>query len=313
MCYDDVVAVAGAVAGAADTGAADAGAAGTDAADTTGTVLTAAGVTTAPVGRTSPGAISTTSCGSAMPRCTAIASRRARISGLYNGDFGLIKHKSSLCPQGAPNALHHLQVYLFPQVRDALVAYAARMAGATTAPLAYAGNAGWNIDPSTYAPVPTDRTPYVPYINGACTGTYPCTACPDGCPYITTYLATSGAAALYACASLSHSSLAARTTSPHATEIPDASISQRAFLSSTLCFNCPSNYFSNASMTDSSSNPNLARASSTLNTNYGQLSLNLRCNAKNRFFFCAAVSPNVVSTDARNSDQLRCSVPPGGV
>ena len=77
MCYDDVVAVAGAVAGAADTGAADAGAAGTDAADTTGTVLTAAGVTTAPVGRTSPGAISTTSCGSAMPRCTAIASRRA--------------------------------------------------------------------------------------------------------------------------------------------------------------------------------------------------------------------------------------------
>ena len=153
----------------------------------------------------------------------------------------------------------------------------------------------------------------MPYINGACTGTYPCTACPAGCPYITTYLVTSGAAALYACASLSHSSLAARTTSPHATKIPDASISQRAFLSSTLYFNCPSNYFSKASMTDSSSNPNLARASSTLNTNYGQLSLNLRYNAKNRFFFCAAVSPNVVSTDPRNSDQLRCSVPPGGV
>ena len=107
-----------------------------------GTVVKAAGVMMAPVGMVSPGTMSTTSYGRAMPRCTAIASRRARISGLNSGDLGLIKHKSSLCPQGAPNALHHLQVYLLPHVRDALVAYVARMVGAATGPLAYAGCTG---------------------------------------------------------------------------------------------------------------------------------------------------------------------------
>ena len=77
----------------------------------------------APVGIVSPGTMSTTSYGRDMPRCTTITSRRAQILGFNSGDLGLIKHKSYLCPQGAPNALHHLQVDLLPQVQDALVAY----------------------------------------------------------------------------------------------------------------------------------------------------------------------------------------------
>ena len=96
----------------------------------------------APVGMVSPSTMSTTSYRRAMPRCTTIASCRARILGLNSSDLGLIKHKSSLCPQGAPNALHHLQVYLLPHVWDALMAYVARMVGAVTGPLAYAGCTG---------------------------------------------------------------------------------------------------------------------------------------------------------------------------
>ena len=107
-----------------------------------GTVVTAAGVMIAQVGIVFPSTMSTTSYRRAMPCCTAIASHRAQISGLYMGDLGLIKYKSSLCPQGAPNALHHLQVYLLPQVKDALVAYVARMVGAATRPFAYAGYTG---------------------------------------------------------------------------------------------------------------------------------------------------------------------------
>ena len=92
-----------------------AGAVAADAADTTGatledttdvgTVVTAVGVMMAPAGIASPGTMSTTSYGRAMPCCTAIARRRAQMSGLYSGNFGLMMHKSSLCPQGAPNAL----------------------------------------------------------------------------------------------------------------------------------------------------------------------------------------------------------------
>ena len=136
------VMVAGAAAGTEAGGVAGTTGAKLEGATDVGTVVTAAGVMMAPVGMVSPGTMSTTSYGRAMPRCTAIASRRARISGLNSGDLGLIKHKSSLCPQGAPNALHHLQVYLLPHVRDELVAYVARMVGAATGPLAYAGCTG---------------------------------------------------------------------------------------------------------------------------------------------------------------------------
>ena len=94
MFYDDDmhtgcswVTVAGAAAGgiAGTTGAILEGA--TD----VGTVVTAAGVMMVPAGIASPATMSTTSYGRAMPRCTAIASRRARISGLYSSDLGLIK------------------------------------------------------------------------------------------------------------------------------------------------------------------------------------------------------------------------------
>ena len=152
----------------------------------------------------------------------------------------------------------------------------------------------------------------MPYINGACTYPYPYTPYPIGCSYITPYLAAPGVAALYACASCLHSSLAARTTSPHGTKIPNASILQRAFLSSTLCFSCPSNCFSKASIAASLSNPSLALASSTRSTNYGQLLLNLHWSAKKCFFFYAAVNPKVASTSMQNSYQLCYGVPPGG-
>ena len=149
MFYDDDmhtgggwVTVAGAVAGTEAGSAAGTTGAKLESAMDVGTVVTAAGVMMAPVGMVSPGTMSTTSYGRAMPCCTTIASRQARISGLNSGDLGLIKHKSSLCPQGAPNALHHLQVYLLPHVRDAFVAYVARMVGAATGPLAYAGYTG---------------------------------------------------------------------------------------------------------------------------------------------------------------------------
>ena len=149
MFYDDDmhtgcgwVTLAGAAADAAAGGKAGTTGAILEGATDVGTVVTATGVMMVPVGILSPGTMSTTSYGRAMPCCTIIASRRAQILGLYSRDLGLIKHKSSLCPQGAPNALHHLQVYLLPQVRDALVAYMARKVGAATGPLAYAGYAG---------------------------------------------------------------------------------------------------------------------------------------------------------------------------
>ena len=149
MFYDDDmrtgcgwVTVAGAAADTAAAGAAGTTGAILEGATDVGTVVTATGVMMAPVGIVSHGTMSTTSYGRAMPCCSAIVSCQARISGLYSSNLGLIKHKSSLCPQGAPNALHHLQVYLLPQVQDALVAYLARMVGATTGLLAYAGYTG---------------------------------------------------------------------------------------------------------------------------------------------------------------------------
>ena len=73
-----------------------------DAADTTGAtlegatdvgiVVTAAVVMMVPAGIASPGTMSTTSYGKVMPCYTAIARHQAQISGLYSGDFGLIKH-----------------------------------------------------------------------------------------------------------------------------------------------------------------------------------------------------------------------------
>ena len=85
------VSVAGAVAG--------------DAIDTTGATLEGAtdvgtvvtGVMMAPAGIASPGTMSTTSYRREMPHSTAIARCRAQISGLYNKNFGLMKHKYSLC------------------------------------------------------------------------------------------------------------------------------------------------------------------------------------------------------------------------
>ena len=149
MFYDDDmhtgcgwVMVAGAAADAAAGGMVGTTGAILEGATDVGTVVTAAGVMMVPVGIVSPSTMSTTSYGSAMPCCTAIASCRDQISCLYSGDLGLIKHKSSLCPQGAPNALQHLQVYLLPQVRDALLAYVARMVGVATGPLVYAGYTG---------------------------------------------------------------------------------------------------------------------------------------------------------------------------
>ena len=106
-----------------------------------------------------------------------------------------MKHKSSLCPEGASNALHLWQVYLLPHVQAALVAYTARVVNATTAQLAYAGDTGWNTDPTPWTPVPTVCKPYMPY-NGACTCPYPYTPYPGGCSYVTPYLAEPGVAAL---------------------------------------------------------------------------------------------------------------------
>ena len=131
-----------------------------------------------------------------MPHYIIIARCRAQISGLYSDNFGLMKHKSSLCPQGAPNALHHLQVYLLPHMQAALVAYVAGMVGAATAPLAYAGYTGLNTYPAPWIPVPTVCKPYVPYINGAYTCPYPYTPYPIGCSYTTPYLAAPGVAFL---------------------------------------------------------------------------------------------------------------------
>ena len=140
MCTGcDWVMVAGTAADIAAAGMAVTTGAILESATDVGTVVTATGVMMAPARITSTGTMSTTSCGKAMPCCTTIASCRGQISGLYSGNLGLIKHQSSVCPQGAPNALQHLQVYLLLQVSDVLVAYLARIVGAVTGTLAYAG------------------------------------------------------------------------------------------------------------------------------------------------------------------------------